>query len=60
MPVFIRRGILSPHINWLVYVSDTDPTKTIKEEREPNDRPDLPAECLYGSGAVEIELSKIL
>jgi hypothetical protein len=60
MPVFIRRGILSPHINWLVYFSDIDPAKRIKEEREPNDRPELSSESLFGSSAIELELSKIL
>jgi hypothetical protein len=60
MPVFIRRGILAPYVNWRVYSSDTDPAKTIREEREPNDCPELARESLFGYGALEIELSKLL
>jgi Immunity protein 26 len=60
MPVFIRREMLPPYVNWLVFLSDTDPAKTIKEERTPHDRPDLREESLFGYGAAEMELSKIL
>jgi hypothetical protein len=60
VPIFIQRGALFPHTNWRVYFSDNDPAKRIKMEREPNERPDLPEDSLFGAGAAEIELSKVL
>jgi hypothetical protein len=65
MPIFIRRESLltSPtptFRNWLVYYSDTDPSKRINEVREANDRPDLLPDSLLGYGAAEIELTKLL
>jgi Immunity protein 26 len=60
MPVFIRRGMLPPYTNFLVFFSDEDPTKRIREEREQNDRPDLPEDSLKGAGAAEITLTKVI
>jgi hypothetical protein len=59
MPIFIRREPITLR-NWLVIFSDTDPTKRIKEIEEPTDRPDLRSDSLYGYGAAEIEMTKIL
>jgi hypothetical protein len=52
--------MLPPYANWLVYLSDKDPSKAIREEKSPHDRPDLRDESLFGYGAAEIELSKTL
>ena len=60
MPVFFRREVLPPFRKWRVYYSDTEPNKTIKEELESNERPDLSESGLYGSGAAEIKLTKLL
>ncbi|MGD1083150.1 MAG: Imm26 family immunity protein [Verrucomicrobiota bacterium] len=60
MPVFIRRGTLPPYVNWLVYYSDIDPAKRLREVREANDRPELRRDSLFGSGAAEILLSQLL
>jgi hypothetical protein len=60
MPVFIRREILPPYRNWLVHYSDSDPNNVIQEEREINDRPELEEDSLFGAGALEIVMSKLL
>lgn len=60
MPVFVRREILPPFRNWRVYYSETDPNITLKEEIEPDERPDLPTAGSSGSGAIEIILTKLL
>jgi hypothetical protein len=60
MPIFVRREILPPFRNWRVYYSDIDPSITVKEEHEPNDRPDLPKAGLSGAGAVEVKLTMLL
>lgn len=59
MPVFIRREPISCR-NCLVFYSDADPSKRIKETEEPNERPDLQEDSLYGYGAVELTLTKLL
>ncbi|MFZ1074005.1 MAG: ribonuclease E inhibitor RraB [Verrucomicrobiia bacterium] len=60
VPIFIRREILPPFRNWRVYYSDDNPNKVINEELEPNERPDLQNDCLFGYGAAEIKLTKLL
>lgn len=60
MPVFVRREMVSPFRNWLVYYSDNDPSEIIKEELEPNERSELYEDGLSGSGAAEIKLTKLL
>jgi hypothetical protein len=59
MPVFIRREPITLR-NWLVYYSNTDPSKVISEVRETHDRPDLLPDSLSGYGAAEIKLTKLL
>lgn len=67
MPIFIRRevplliqGIISVPRAWRVYRSDTDPNKVVREEREGSDCTAFEEDGLFGAGAVEIELTKLL
>lgn len=59
MPVFIRYEPISLR-KWLVYYSDTDPSKRVKEVQELSEKPDLPRDLLAGYGAAEARLSKLL
>ncbi len=67
MPIFIRRevplliqGKMSVPRAWRVYRSDTDPNKVIREEREEFNSTSFEEDGLFGAGAVEIELTKLL
>ncbi|PWU12030.1 MAG: hypothetical protein C5B50_22215 [Verrucomicrobia bacterium] len=60
VPVFIRREPLPSGTNWRVYFSNDDPSTRVREEPEPDDRPELPADSLSGHGAAELKLTALL
>lgn len=67
IPIFIRRevplliqGKMSVPRAWRVYYSDTDPNKVVREEREEFNSTSFEEDGLFGAGAVEIELTKLL
>jgi hypothetical protein len=60
MPLFIRREPISEKV-WLVHRSDSDPSKVVREELLADPPPDnLRHDSLYGSGAAEKILAKLL
>lgn len=59
VPIFVRRDKLSEKA-WLVYYSDEDPNAIEKEEPAPYPSAQYPTDCMYGSGAVEVVLAKLL
>lgn len=58
MPAFVRKDELSGKA-WKVQYSDSDPGKLDREEPAPYETA-LPRDALYGSGAVELVLTKML
>ena len=59
LPQFVRRDDLSKRA-WRVSYSDSDPSKLIAEEGVPFDVKGLEVSDLYGYGAVELLLTKML
>jgi len=59
MPIFMRRDDLSKRA-WRVYYDDADPSKLEREEPVPYDITGLESAGLYGYGAVEMLLTKLL
>jgi hypothetical protein len=59
MPDFARRDPLRRLKTFLVRYSDDDPSK-IQDEYPIDDDSGLPTDSLYGSGAVEINLTRLL
>ena len=60
MPLFIVRGELEPYTNWIVYYSDIDPAKFVRQVKVSSDRPDLAADSMFGHEAAEIKLTDLL
>jgi hypothetical protein len=59
MPNFVRRDPLGVMKSRLVHYSDDDPNR-VESESPIDDESGLEADSLYGSGAVEIRLTKLL
>lgn len=59
MPSFVRRDDLSKRA-WRSIYSDTDPSKLEREEPVPYDITELEESGLYGFGAVELLMTKLL
>ncbi|HAT30122.1 MAG TPA: hypothetical protein DCW29_04510 [Janthinobacterium sp.] len=59
MPSFIRRADLLKRA-WRATYSEADPGKLEREESVPYDTPDLESDSLYGYGATETLMSKLL
>lgn len=59
IPVFIRRDVLSGRV-WRVIYSDSDPSKLDKEEFSSHDPKGIEESDLYGYGAVELVMTKLL
>ncbi len=59
MPSFARRDTLSRRA-WRSVYSDSDPSKLEQEEPMPYDADDLERDALYGAGAVELMMTKLL
>jgi hypothetical protein len=58
-PHYIRRDLLVPRA-WRVEYSDRDPSKVVREERVPHDTTGIGSDSLYGAGAIEITLRKLM
>lgn len=59
MPKFVRIDELS-HRAWSVQYSDDDPNRVLSEEPVPFDSSGLERDSVFGAGAVEIALTKLL
>lgn len=59
MPLFVRRDSLSKRA-WHLHYSDSDPSKLEREEPASYQIDGLEESDLYGSGAVEIMMTKLL
>ena len=59
MPLFVRRDPLKKREPVLVRYSDTDP-RHIETERPIDDNAEMISDSMYGYGAVEIKLTKLL
>lgn len=59
MPAFIRRNE-SLQRAWRATYADADPAKLDREESVPFDTPGLESDSLYGYGATELLMSKLL
>lgn len=59
MPKFLRANELSPTV-WLVTYADDNPNKRVSEERVPFETTGFERDGLYGAGAVEIVLTRLL
>lgn len=59
MPSFIRRADLLKRA-WRATYFDADPGKLEREESIPYDTPDLESDSLYGYGATEMLMTKLL
>ena len=59
MPSFARRDTLSQRA-WRSVYSDSDPSKLEQEKPMPYDADDLERDALYGAGAVELMMTKLL
>lgn len=59
MPTFVRRDDLSKRV-WRVYYDDADPSQLEREEPVSHEISALESAGLYGYGAVEILLTKLL
>jgi hypothetical protein len=59
MPSFIRRDDLSKHV-WRVTYDDTDPGEPVREESCEFDTTGLENDALYGYGAVELLMTKLI
>lgn len=57
VPAFVRR---EPGGSWLVHYSDDDPSKRVAEEPAPSQITGLGRDSLFGSGAAEAILTKVL
>jgi len=59
MPLYIGRDLLVPRA-WRVEYSDHDPNRVVRRERVPPDTAGIGSDSLYGAGAVEITLRKLM
>lgn len=59
MPPFIRRAELLRRA-WRAMYSDADPSKLEREESVPYDTPGMESDSLYGYGATELLMTKLL
>jgi hypothetical protein len=59
IPPFIRRSELSQNA-WRVHYSDSDPNLVVREEPIPYETTNLGIDTMYGAGAAETVLNKLL
>ncbi len=60
IPAFVRHEDFTERY-WKVIYSDNDPSDLVKEEQiSPEEAKSLPKNSIYGAGAIEITLSKLL